>query len=96
MNSLELRKLKNLRLKSDNIDLALRYYQLVDEKINEIFDQHCKAKDITESYIENIFIEDDIKVLYRYYDGNEYVTDVVTFQKSLLTVKPKDLKNAKF
>ena len=96
MNSLEQRKIKNLKLKSDNIDLALRYYQLVDEKINEIFDLYCKAKDITESYIENIFIEDGIRVLYRYYDGNEYITDVVTFQKSLLTVKSEDLKNAKF
>lgn len=91
MNSLEYRRLNNLKITKKNLDQALKFYTLVEDKVYKIFDSYCKAKGIVEGVIDDIYIEDDgIRILYTHnYDADH---DYMVFSKSLLTLKTEDIK----
>lgn len=86
MNSIEIRRLKNLKLTTKNIDQALKFYSIIQSKINDIFINYCKSKNLN-AVIESISIEaNDIIISFKHFDGNEYVDDKVIFSKSLLLI----------
>jgi len=85
MNSIEIRRLKNLKLTTKNIDQALKFYSIIQSKINDIFINYCKSNNIVGN-IDSIEIKDDnIIVNYNYYDENEYICNsLLITKKSLL------------
>ena len=91
MNSLEFRRLNNLKITKKNLDQALRFYTLVEDKVYEIFDSYCKAKNVIEGVIDDIYIEDDnVRVTYSYNFDSEH--SYMVFSKSLLTLKTEVIK----
>ena len=89
MNSIEIRRLKNLKITKSNLDQALKFYTLVEDKVSEIFESYCKSKGIVDGVIDDIYIEDDsIRVVYTHnYDADH---DYMTFSKSLLLINKLD------
>ena len=91
MNSLEIRRLKNLKIKKSNLDLGIRYYQVVSEQINEIFNAYMKIKGI-EGKITDIKIDKStISVDYQFFNDDEYQTENLSFPKIFLTLNADDI-----